>query len=96
MFILMITALTVIMTWVFNNARGSLLVTMLMHASFNTFANKVLAPLFPAPVLSEYGLLPMLVGFSAGALLLVALTRGRLGYQHYRQEGTPVSAAVPT
>jgi membrane protease YdiL (CAAX protease family) len=96
MFIVMITALTVIMTWVFNNAKGSLLVTMLMHASFNTFANKILTPLFPAPIMSEYGLLPMLVGFSAVALLLVVLTRGRLGYQHYRQEETPVSAEAPT
>lgn len=95
MFILMITALTTIMTWVFNNATGSLLITMLMHASFNTFANRIVAPLFPAPILNEYGLLPVLVGFGAVALLLVALTRGRLGYQHYRQE-TPDPAAVTT
>ena len=33
MFISMITALTIVMTWVFNNAKGSLLITMLMHAS---------------------------------------------------------------
>jgi uncharacterized protein len=85
MFILMITALTIIMTWVFNNAKGSLLITMLMHASFNTFANKIVAPLFPAPILSEYGLLPELVGFGATALVLIVVTRGRLGYQHHRQ-----------
>jgi uncharacterized protein len=54
MFIAMITALTVIMTWVFNNAKGSLLITMLMHSSFNTFADKVVVPLFPAPILNEY------------------------------------------
>lgn len=96
MFVLMITALTTIMTWVFNNANGSLLITMLMHASFNTFANRVVAPLFPAPILNEYGLLPELVGFSAVALLLVALTRGRLGYQHHRQEETPDPAAAAT
>jgi len=86
MFTLMITALTTIMTWVFNNAKGSLLITMLMHASFNTFANKIVAPLFPAPILSEYGLLPVLVGFGATALVLIVVTRGRLGYQHYQQE----------
>ena len=86
MFILMITALTIIMTWVFNNAKGSLLITMLMHASFNTFANRIEAPLFPAPILSEYGLLPVLVGFGATALVLIVVTRGRLGYQHYRPE----------
>jgi uncharacterized protein len=88
MFILMITALTIIMTWVFNNAKGSLLITMLMHASFNTFANKIVAPLFPAPILSEYGLLPVLVGFGATALVLIVVTRGRLGYQHYHPEDT--------
>lgn len=44
MFILMITGLTIIMTWVFNNAKGSLFITMLMHASFNTFANKIVDP----------------------------------------------------
>jgi membrane protease YdiL (CAAX protease family) len=80
MFIVMITALTVVMSWVFNNAQGSLLITMLMHASFNTFANKVVAPLFPAPLLDEYGLLPELVGFGVLAVLVVAVTRGRLGY----------------
>jgi uncharacterized protein len=93
MFILMITALTIIMTWVFNNAKGSLLITMLMHASFNTFANRIVAPLFPAPILSEYGLLPVLVGFGATALVLIALTRGRLGYQHYHPEQTAQTAA---
>ncbi len=86
MFIVMITALTVVMSWVFNNAQGSLLITMLMHASFNTFANRVVAPLFPAPLLDEYGLLPELVGFGLLALLVVAVTRGRLGYGNYRPE----------
>ena len=81
MFIVMITALTIIMTCVFNNAQGSLLITMLMHASFNTFANRVVAPLFPAPILNEYGLLPVLIGFGAVALLVVFWTGGRLGYR---------------
>ncbi len=80
MFIVMITLLTVVMTWVFNNAGGSLLITMLMHASFNTFANKVVAPLFPAPLLTEYGLLPELVGFGVVAIVVVAATRGRLSF----------------
>jgi membrane protease YdiL (CAAX protease family) len=93
MFIVMITALTIIMTWVFNNAKGSLLITMLMHASFNTFANRIVAPLFPAPILSEYGLLPVLVGFVATALVLIAVTRGRLGYQHYHPEETDQTTA---
>ena len=86
MFLVMITLLTIVMTWVFNNVAGSLLITMLMHASFNTFANKIVAPTFPAPLLKEYGLLPVLVGFAAVAVVVVAATRGRLGF---RAEGRP-------
>lgn len=86
MFTGMIIALTVIMTWVFNNVRGSLLVLILMHASFNTFANAVVAPMFPAPILDEFGLLPELIGFTATALVVVVVTRGRLGYERYLRD----------
>jgi CAAX protease family protein len=91
MFIVMITLLTVVMTWVFNNVAGSLLITMLMHASFNTFANKVVAPLFPARLLSDYGLLPELVGFGAVAVVVVAATRGRLSYRRGPRSPEPPS-----
>lgn len=81
MFTVMITGLTIIMTWVFNHAKTSVLLTMLMHASFNTFANKGIGALFPAPILNDYGLLPVLVGFTVTALVLIIVTRGRLGYR---------------
>ncbi|GAA4484203.1 type II CAAX endopeptidase family protein [Microbacterium panaciterrae] len=80
MFVIMITALTIMMSWVFNHAAGSVLITMLMHASFNTFANKVASPLFPAPIFNDYGLLPVLIGFTGTAIVLIIVTRGRLGY----------------
>jgi membrane protease YdiL (CAAX protease family) len=95
MFVVMITALTVVMAWVFNNAEGSLLITMLMHASFNTFANKIVVPLFPAPLLDAYGLLPVLVGFVSLALIVVAATRGRLSYRGERRTQETGAAAVP-
>lgn len=88
MFTVMIVALTVIMTWVYNHTAGSLLIMILMHASFNTFANRIAAPLFPAPILDEYGLLPVLIGFTVTALVLIAVTRGRLGAG---QTAVPVS-----
>jgi membrane protease YdiL (CAAX protease family) len=84
MFILMITGLTIIMTWVFNHVGGSLLITMLMHTSFNTFANKIDSPLFPAPIFNDYGLLPVLIGFCGTAIVLIVVTRGRLGYKSSR------------
>jgi hypothetical protein len=41
--------------------------------------------------------LTILGGFGAFAVVLVALTRGRLGYQHYHQEvEEPAPATAPT
>ncbi len=55
--------------------------------------------LFPAPIVNDYGSnVPVLIGFGAVALLVIALTQGHLGYQHYRQEvePDPTSAAPPS
>jgi hypothetical protein len=43
--------------------------------------------LFPIPIVNDYGSnVPILIGLGVLALVLVALTRGRLGYQRYRQD----------
>jgi membrane protease YdiL (CAAX protease family) len=95
-FVLATTCLAIMYTWVFNNTKGSVLMAILIHASFNASVTGIVAPLFPAPMLSDYGLLPILGGFGALAVVLVALTRGRLGYQHYRQEQEPATATAST
>src|ERR687890_945064 len=87
-FVLATTCLAIIYTWVFNNTKGSLLIAILLHWSFDLSTLPV-ASLFPAPIFDEYGLLVILPGFGALALVLVALTRGRLGYQHYQEEEEP-------
>jgi membrane protease YdiL (CAAX protease family) len=69
-------ALTIIYTWVFNKTKGSLLIVILMHASNDAF---FINQLFLAPIVTD-SLLPFVIGFGATALLLVLLTRGRLGY----------------
>jgi uncharacterized protein len=79
-FVLSTTSLAVMYTWAFNNTKGSLLISILIHAAFN-WTTVAAVPLFPAPILSDYGLLPILGGFGALAVVLVALTRGRLGYR---------------
>ena len=70
-----------VITWVFNNTQASLLLAMLVHASAATFS---LNGIFPAPVAADN--LSSVSGFGAVAVVLVVFTRGRLGYQHYRQE----------
>jgi membrane protease YdiL (CAAX protease family) len=87
--------MTIVYTWVFNNTKGSLLIIILLHTSFDVLVGPV-GQLFPAPVVTGYGgALPMLIGLGVTALLLVALTRGRLGYEHYQQEEDPDLATAP-
>lgn len=82
---LSVIPLTVILTWVFNNTRGSLLLAILTHASINAFSVFVVQ-MFPAQAASQvFGF----VGFGTAALLMVVLTRGRLGYDRYLAETTP-------
>ena len=78
--------MTVVFTCVFNNTKGSVLVAILLHTSFDVLVGPV-GQLFPAPVVTSYGgAVPLLIGLSVTALVLVVFTRGRLGYEHYLQE----------
>ncbi len=85
-FALALVGLRLVMQWVFNNTRGSVLVAVLVHASWNTFYSAALIQLFPAPsVLGSY--LNLTIAACALALLVVALTGGRLGYKQEEQPG---------
>ncbi len=74
-------ASTIVVTWVFNNTKGSVLMAILVHASIDAPFLPYSVLLGPSEVMSS-----LLLGFGALALVVVALTRGRLGYQHYQQE----------
>ncbi len=75
---LQIMILTILITWVFNNAKGSLLITILLHSASNT-AGAYIAKLIPVfPPLS--GLVAFAL-FIACTLLVLVFTRGRLSYR---------------
>jgi CAAX protease family protein len=97
LFLASVIFMTIVFTWVFNNTKGSILLAILLHTSFDVLVGPV-GLLFPAPLVTGYGgALPMLIGLGVTALVLVALTRGRLGYQNYRQEVEyPDPATAPT
>src|SRR5688500_5867044 len=44
--IVFIIAWTVVLTWLFNNSRGSVLLAMLMHAMINTISGSFFGPMF--------------------------------------------------
>jgi uncharacterized protein len=77
-FFLEVIALAVIFTWVFNHTKGSIFIAILLHASYNTFGSVL--PLFSAPIVTSTDL-PFVISVGAPALLIVILTRGRLGYR---------------
>ena len=74
-------AFGIVMAWVFNNTKGSVLMAVLVHAAIDAPFLPYSVLLGPSEVMSS-----LLVGFGALALVVIALTRGRLGYQHYQQE----------
>jgi membrane protease YdiL (CAAX protease family) len=72
--------LRLIIMWVVNNTRNSVLMAIVLHASSNTFYAAALVQLFRAPaVLGSYFNLTMAAWVLA--LVLVAATRGRMGYR---------------
>jgi len=78
-FLLLVMALAIILTWVFNHTQGSIFISILVHASVNT-PQVALVPLFLAVDTTSLNL-AALIGFGLPALLIVILTRGQLGYQ---------------
>ena len=84
LFVILALAVATVFTWVFNNTKGSVLLAILAHGSFNMGIASAY-DLFPTPTVTE-GFASFVIGIGVAALLILALTRGRLGYR--REEGT--------
>lgn len=79
-FALALMGLRLIIIWVVNNTRNSVFMAILVHASWNTFYSAALIRLFHSPiVLGSYANLA--IAACALALVLIAATRGRMGYR---------------
>jgi membrane protease YdiL (CAAX protease family) len=84
LFVVLAVSIAIVITWVFNNTKQSVLLAILAHGSINSAAVSMYA-LFPAHAVTD-GITNVAIGFGLAALLVVVLTRGSLGY---RQEGDP-------
>ena len=71
-------AFTIILTWVFNNAKGSILIAVLLHASINN-SSAWMSALIPDYPQEAAGYIVMGFYFVA-AVALTLMTKGRLGY----------------
>ncbi|HEX6477766.1 MAG TPA: CPBP family intramembrane glutamic endopeptidase [Ktedonobacteraceae bacterium] len=72
-----IMVITLIWTWIFNMAKGSILIAFLNHSAFNA-CGALFNTLVPAMLLGGRA---TFYALAIVALLIVILTRGRLGYQ---------------
>jgi membrane protease YdiL (CAAX protease family) len=89
-FTLCVLVMNIILTWVFNHTRSSLLLVILLHSSLDTFQGEI-ARMFPAQARTEWN---ALIGFGIIALLIILLTRGRLGY-HPTINRAAIDGSVP-
>jgi uncharacterized protein len=84
LFVVLAMSIALVITWVFNNTKQSVLLAILAHGSINSAAVSMYA-LFPTRAVTG-GITNVAIGFGLAALLVVVLTRGRLGY---REGGDP-------
>jgi membrane protease YdiL (CAAX protease family) len=89
LFTIGLIGLSVVMTWVFNNTGGSVLMAILGHAAFDHVAPFLAlfpstTPYYDNPVhLQGMGIA---IVFSVAALIIIIFTRGRLSYDRYLRE----------
>jgi membrane protease YdiL (CAAX protease family) len=98
--------LGILATWVFNNTRGSVLLTMILHASFNTNAG-FFGEMFARADLVRMSWL-LAAGWCVAAVVVVVVAgRAHLSRKHHKQEereegaaesggATPPGAVKPT
>jgi membrane protease YdiL (CAAX protease family) len=73
-------AFNVVMSWIFNRTGQSLPLSMLAHVSVNNFVSVVWGSMFPT--IGEQMIMPTLAsGALVAAIVVIVLTRGRLGYR---------------
>jgi membrane protease YdiL (CAAX protease family) len=73
-------------TWLFNRSNGSLFLSILFHASLNMTFSKFPSAFFPSLFEPDtFTHLFSKIGFLPVAILVIILTRGRLGYEYYQE-----------
>jgi membrane protease YdiL (CAAX protease family) len=87
-YVIGVIGLSYIMTWVFNNTQGSVLMAILLHAGFD--ASAMFDAIFPSIAkIASFSPISLNLGtaivFGFAALVIIIATRGRLSYQRCYQ-----------
>ena len=70
----------IVMSWIFNSTGQSLPLSMLAHVSVNNFVSVIWGEMFPSVGESAVSIALAVSGVTA-AVIIIVLTRGRLGYR---------------
>ena len=90
--IVLILAAMIVVNWVFNNARGSVLIVMLLHAANNAASGSFFSPMFSGSDSVRQSWLLALV-WSITALVLIAVYGpANLSHKYHKQEEPPYDA----
>jgi uncharacterized protein len=92
--IVLIFAGVIVLNWVFNNAKGSVLIIMLMHAANNAVAGSFFPPMFSGADSVRQSWLLALVWAIVAVLVIVISGPLNLSRKYHRQQ-EPLPDAVP-
>jgi uncharacterized protein len=92
--IVLIIAAVIVFNWVFNNAKGSVLIIMLMHAANNAVSGSFFSPMFSgADSIRESWLIALV--WVVVAILVIAIAGPRNLSRKYQRQQEPVPDAEP-
>jgi uncharacterized protein len=84
--IVLILAAVIVVNWVFNNARGSVLIVMLLHAANNAISGSFFSPMFSGADSVRQSWLLVLVWAVAAVLVIVIAGPMHFSRKHHKQE----------
>jgi uncharacterized protein len=87
--IVLILAAVIVFNWVFNNARGSVLIIMLMHAANNAVSGSFFFPMFSGTDFIRESWLVALVWVVVAALVIAISGPSHFSRKHHKQEELP-------
>jgi membrane protease YdiL (CAAX protease family) len=84
--IVLILAAVIVFNWVFNNARGSVLIIMLMHAANNAVSGSFFSPMFSGADSTRESWLLALVWIVVAVLVIAICGPANFSRKHHKQE----------
>jgi len=90
--IVLILAAVIVFNWVFNNAKGSVLIIMLMHAANNAVSGSFFSPMFSGADSVREAWLLALVWWVVAALVIVISGPTNFSRKYHKQEEPPEDA----